>query len=63
MEVSLHSFEVSAFTVVYVLIIEMFVYKDLNLKEIPRVIIDCATLVGGVLIILGVAMGFYKLFS
>lgn len=50
--------EVSAFTVVYVLIIEMFVYKDLNLKEIPRVIIDCATLVGGVLIILGVAMGF-----
>ena len=50
--------EVSAFTVVYVLLIEMFVYKDLNLKELPKVIIDCATLIGGVLIILGVAMGF-----
>ena len=50
--------EVSAFTVIYVLFIEMFVYKDLHIKNIPNVILDCATLVGGVLIILGVAMGF-----
>ena len=50
--------EVSAFTVIYVLFIEMFIYKDLHLKNIPNVILDCATLVGGVLIILGVAMGF-----
>tara|TARA_B100000029_G_scaffold515208_1_gene621124 strand:- start:22734 stop:24551 length:1818 start_codon:yes stop_codon:yes gene_type:complete len=50
--------EVASFTVIYVLIVEIFVYKDLKLKEIPKVIIDCASLVGGVLIILGVAMGF-----
>jgi tripartite ATP-independent transporter DctM subunit len=49
--------ETAAITVVYTLIIEAFVYKDLHLKEIPRIIIDCATLIGGVLIILGVAMG------
>ncbi len=49
--------EVAAFTLIYVLIIESFVYKDLELNDIPRIVIDCATLVGGVLIILGVAMG------
>lgn len=49
--------EVSAFTVMYVLFVEAFVYKDLKVNAIPGVIIKCATLVGGVLIILGVAMG------
>lgn len=49
--------EVSAFTVMYVLFVEAFVYKDLKVNAIPSVIIKCATLVGGVLIILGVAMG------
>lgn len=50
--------EVAAFTVVYVLIVEVVVYKDVKLNDLPKVIVDCATLVGGVLIILGVAMGF-----
>ncbi|MFQ6616423.1 MAG: TRAP transporter large permease subunit [Fidelibacterota bacterium] len=49
--------EVAALTVVYVLIVEAGVYKDLELTSIRKVIINCATLVGGVLIILGVAMG------
>ena len=49
--------EVAAFVVIYVLIIETFVYKDLKLRSIPGIVLNCATLVGGVLIILGVAMG------
>ena len=49
--------ETAAFTVVYILSIEILVYKDLPLKDVPKIIIDCATLIGGVLIILGVAMG------
>jgi len=49
--------ETAAITVVYTLIIEAFVYKDLPLKELQRIIVDCATLIGGVLIILGMAMG------
>jgi C4-dicarboxylate transporter DctM subunit len=49
--------ETAAFTVVYVFIIETFVYKDLKLREIPSIIVSCATLVGGVLIIIGSAMG------
>lgn len=50
--------ETSASLVIYVLLIEVFVYKDLKFNDIPRIVLDCATLIGGVLIILGVAMGF-----
>lgn len=54
--------ETAAFMVWYVLIVEIFVYKDLSISELPRIIIDCATLIGGVLIILGVAMGLTSYF-
>jgi len=49
--------ETAAITVIYILFIEIFIYKDLSVKKIPGIVIECATLVGGVLIILGVAMG------
>jgi tripartite ATP-independent transporter DctM subunit len=49
--------ETAALTVVYVFIIEVFVYKDLKSKNLRKIILDCSTLIGGVLIILGVAMG------
>ena len=49
--------ETAALTVVYVFIIEVFVYKDLKSKDLRKIILDCSTLIGGVLIILGVAMG------
>ena len=49
--------ETAAITVVYILIIEILVYKDLQINSLPKIVVDCATLVGGVLIILGVAMG------
>ena len=49
--------ETAAFTVVYVFVIETFVYKDLKLSDAPKIIVSCATLVGGVLIIIGSAMG------
>jgi tripartite ATP-independent transporter DctM subunit len=49
--------ETAALTVVYVFIIEVFVYKDLKSKDLRKIILDCSPLIGGVLIILGVAMG------
>ena len=49
--------ETSSIAVIYIFIVEVFVYKDLSIRDMPRIIIDCATLIGGVLIILGVAMG------
>jgi len=49
--------ETAALMVFYTFIVEVFVYKDLKMSEFPRILLDCATLIGGVLIILGVAMG------
>lgn len=49
--------ETAAMTVVYVLVVEMFLYREITVKDLPRILIECATLIGGVLIILGVAMG------
>ena len=50
--------ESAALLVLYVLTIELFVFKDISFDNLPKIIIDCSTLVGGVLIILGFAMGF-----
>ena len=50
--------EAAAVTVVYVLIVELFIYRDLKpAKDIPRIAADSMILVGGVLIILGCALG------
>lgn len=51
--------EAAAITAMYIFIIEVFVYKDLTLKtDIPRVVIDSMSLVGGILLILCCALGF-----
>jgi len=52
-------FEAAAFTAAYAFFSEVVIHRDLNLrKDVPRVFIECATLIGGVMIILGVAKGF-----
>ncbi len=50
--------EAAAVTALYAFIIEAAVYRDLKLKEAPRVIRECGLLIGGVLLILGVAQAF-----
>ena len=49
--------ETASITVLYILFIEVIVLKDLKLNDIPKIIKECSSLIGGVLIILGVAMG------
>ncbi len=50
--------EAAAVTAMYVLIVEVFIYRDLKLfTDIPRIIRESMILVGGILIILGVALG------
>ena len=49
--------ETAAIIVVYVIIIEVFVYGDINWSSLKNIAAECGTLIGGVLIILGVAMG------
>ena len=51
--------EAAALTALYAFVVETFVYRDLKIStDAPRVMAQCAVLVGGVLIILGVALGF-----
>ena len=51
--------EAAAVTALYAFVVETFVYCDFKqAREIPRVMADCGLLVGGVLLILGVALGF-----
>lgn len=49
--------ETAAVLVVYALIVETAVYGDFGPKGLMDMLVKCATLVGGVLIIVGVAMG------
>ncbi len=50
--------EAAAITAVYVFLIEVVIYRDIKWRELPRVMRKSMVLVGGVLIILGAALGF-----
>jgi C4-dicarboxylate transporter DctM subunit len=49
--------EAAAITVVYVLLVEVIAYRDIGWKNLPEIMKKSMVLVGGVLIILGAAMG------
>jgi tripartite ATP-independent transporter DctM subunit len=50
--------EAAAATALYAFIIEAVIHRDLRIgKDLPRVMSECGLLVGGVLVILGVALG------
>lgn len=50
--------EAAAVTATYALVVATVIHRDLRpFKDLPRVITECGVLVGGVLLILGVALG------
>lgn len=48
--------EAAAITAVYVLLVEVFIYRDIKIKALPEIMKKSMVLVGGILIILGAAM-------
>jgi len=51
--------EAAAITAFYVLVVEVFIYRELSLvRDIKRIIKESMILVGGILIIVGTALGF-----
>ncbi|MEO8050298.1 MAG: TRAP transporter large permease subunit [Acidobacteriota bacterium] len=51
--------EAAALTALYALVIETLVYRDLKVTtDLPRVMAECGLLIGGVLLIQSVALGF-----
>jgi tripartite ATP-independent transporter DctM subunit len=49
--------EAAAITAVYVLLVEAVVHRDIQFRELPEIMKKSMVLVGGILIILGAAMG------
>ena len=50
--------EASALTALYALVVQAFIHRDLSPRGLLRAFGECVTVIGGVLIILGVAQGF-----
>jgi C4-dicarboxylate transporter DctM subunit len=49
--------EAAAITAVYVLLVEVVIYRDIKWRELPQIMRKSMVLVGGILIILGAALG------
>jgi len=50
--------ETAAVTAFYVFVVEVFIYRDIKIKsDLPRVMRESMVLVGGILVILGAALG------
>ena len=51
--------EAAALTALYALFVVTVAHRDLKpVRDVPRVVVECGLLIGGVLLILGVALGF-----
>ena len=51
--------EAAALTAFCAFVVEVFIYRDLKLgRDFREMFVECATIVGGILLILGVALGF-----
>lgn len=48
--------EAAAATALYVLIVEVFIYREIGFKELPVIMRDSMVMVGGILLILGVSL-------
>ncbi len=50
--------EAAAVTALYVLVAEVFLYKEISLRKLPAIMRDSMIMVGGILLILAVALAF-----
>lgn len=50
--------EAAALTAVYVTVAEVMLYREVRWRELPRVMVDSMVMVGGILLVLGVALAF-----
>ncbi len=48
--------EAAAVTVVYVLIVEVLVYREISVRQVPKIMRESMVMVGGILIILGASL-------
>ena len=49
--------ESGAVAVIYAIIVEVFIHRDIKIRELPQVLLKCMPIIGGVLAILALAKG------
>ncbi|MEE8198025.1 MAG: TRAP transporter large permease subunit, partial [Acidiferrobacterales bacterium] len=50
--------EVAGLAAIYVIVVEFFIHRDISLRrDFPRILVDAAIMIGGIMIILASAMG------
>lgn len=55
--------EAAALASLYAFVVQCFIHRDLSIRhDLPRVLVECLALIGGVLLILGVAVGLTNYF-
>jgi C4-dicarboxylate transporter, DctM subunit len=50
--------EAAAVTACYVIIAEVFLYREISLRRLPGIMVESMVMVGGILLILGIALAF-----
>ena len=50
--------EAAAIIALYVIIVELFIYKEIKIKKLPAILRESMVMVGGILLILGVSLSF-----
>lgn len=50
--------EAAALTAVYVTVAEVMLYREIRWREVPKVMVESMVMVGGILLVLGVALAF-----
>ncbi len=53
--------DMAAVTALYVLIVEVALYREVSLKQLPRILQQAATMIGSIILILGVSLAFSNL--
>ncbi len=48
--------EAAAVTALYVLVVEVFIYKDISLSQLPKIMVHSMVLFGGILVVLAASM-------
>ena len=48
----------AAVTAMYVILVEVVLYREVSLKDLPKVMVQSMVMVGGILLILGIALAF-----
>lgn len=54
--------EAAAVTALYIIIVEVFIYKEVSLRQLPKVIENSMTMIGGILLILASALAMTNYF-